>query len=112
VRKTQATVQVALALMAEPKGRHGGYQLSKPSGLRCGVRRAFLSDGLSLVADDLEVKARWLALSSSAEGAGTAASAGEPVHDCAVGFGDGESPHADVELRRGHEDVGGERFVE
>jgi PadR family transcriptional regulator, regulatory protein PadR len=37
VRKTQATVQVALALMADPQGQHWGYQLSKTSGLRSGV---------------------------------------------------------------------------
>lgn len=37
MRKTQATVQVALALMAGPYGRHWGYQLSKATGLRSGV---------------------------------------------------------------------------
>lgn len=37
MRKTYALVQVALALMADPGGRHWGYELSKRSGVRSGV---------------------------------------------------------------------------
>jgi PadR family transcriptional regulator PadR len=37
VRKTQATVQVALALLDDPHCRHWGYQLSKKAGIRSGV---------------------------------------------------------------------------
>lgn len=37
VRKTYALVQVALELMADPTGRHWGYELSKRSGVRSGV---------------------------------------------------------------------------
>ena len=37
MRKTYALVQVALVLMAEPAGRHWGYELSKRSGVRSGV---------------------------------------------------------------------------
>lgn len=37
MRKTHALVQVALALMGEPTGRHWGYDLGKRAGLRSGV---------------------------------------------------------------------------
>jgi PadR family transcriptional regulator PadR len=37
VKKTYALVMVALALMADPSGRHWGYELSKRSGVRSGV---------------------------------------------------------------------------
>jgi PadR family transcriptional regulator PadR len=37
VRKTHSLVQVALALMADPAGRHWGYDLSRKSGVRSGV---------------------------------------------------------------------------
>jgi PadR family transcriptional regulator PadR len=37
MRKTHSLVQVAIALMADPGGRHWGYDLSKRSGVRSGV---------------------------------------------------------------------------
>lgn len=37
MRKTFSLVQVAMALMADPGGRHWGYELSKRSGVRSGV---------------------------------------------------------------------------
>jgi PadR family transcriptional regulator, regulatory protein PadR len=37
VRKTTAQVQVAMALLEDPTGRHWGYQLSKQTGVRSGV---------------------------------------------------------------------------
>lgn len=37
MRKTHSLVQVAMALMADPSGRHWGYDLSKRSGVRSGV---------------------------------------------------------------------------
>jgi len=37
VRRTYALIQVAMALMADPSGRHWGYELSKQSGVRSGV---------------------------------------------------------------------------
>jgi PadR family transcriptional regulator PadR len=37
VRRTYALVQVAVALMSDPGGRHWGYELSKRSGVRSGV---------------------------------------------------------------------------
>jgi PadR family transcriptional regulator, regulatory protein PadR len=37
MRRTDAVVQVALALMADASGRHWGYDLSKQSGVRSGV---------------------------------------------------------------------------
>ncbi len=37
MRRTYALVQVAIALMADPSGRHWGYELSKQSGVRSGV---------------------------------------------------------------------------
>jgi len=37
MRRTYALVQVAIALMADPSGRHWGYELSKRSGVRPGV---------------------------------------------------------------------------
>ncbi|MCA1707012.1 MAG: PadR family transcriptional regulator [Actinobacteria bacterium] len=37
MRKTHALVQVAIALLDDPTGRHWGYELSKRSGVRSGV---------------------------------------------------------------------------
>lgn len=37
MRKTHALVQVAMALMADPAGRHWGYDLAKRAGVRSGV---------------------------------------------------------------------------
>lgn len=37
MRVTYALVQVALELMAEPDGRHWGYELGKRAGVRSGV---------------------------------------------------------------------------
>jgi PadR family transcriptional regulator PadR len=37
MRKTHALIQVAIALLDDPTGRHWGYQLSKQSGVRSGV---------------------------------------------------------------------------
>lgn len=37
MRTTHALVQVAIALMADPHGRHWGYELSKAAGVRSGV---------------------------------------------------------------------------
>jgi PadR family transcriptional regulator PadR len=54
VRKTHATVQVAIALLESPSGRHWGYDLSKKSGVRSGtlypmltvmLDRGWLTDG-------------------------------------------------------------------
>jgi PadR family transcriptional regulator, regulatory protein PadR len=50
VRTTKALVQVALALMAEPAGRHWGYELGKAAGVRSGVLYPMLS---RLLADGL-----------------------------------------------------------
>jgi PadR family transcriptional regulator, regulatory protein PadR len=37
MRKTHALVQVAIALLEDPRGRHWGYELSKQTGVRSGV---------------------------------------------------------------------------
>jgi PadR family transcriptional regulator, regulatory protein PadR len=37
MRKTHALIQVALALMEDPTGRHWGYELTKQAGVRSGV---------------------------------------------------------------------------
>ena len=37
MRRTYALVNVAIALMVDPTGRHWGYELSKLSGVRSGV---------------------------------------------------------------------------
>lgn len=37
MRKTHALVQVAMALLEDPTGRHWGYQLSRKAGVRSGV---------------------------------------------------------------------------
>lgn len=37
MRKTHTLVQVALALMADPSGRHWGYELTKQAGIRSGA---------------------------------------------------------------------------
>ena len=37
MRKTHALIQVAIAMLGDPSGRHWGYQLSKASGVRSGV---------------------------------------------------------------------------
>lgn len=43
MRRTYALVQLALALMQDPSGKHWGYQLSKSSGIRSGVMYPLLS---------------------------------------------------------------------
>lgn len=54
MRKTHALVQVAIAMLDDPTGRHWGYQLSRASGVRSGVlypilarmlNQGWLSDG-------------------------------------------------------------------
>ncbi|MGH3784091.1 MAG: PadR family transcriptional regulator [Pseudonocardiaceae bacterium] len=37
MRKTHALVQVAIALLEDPTGRHWGYELSRQTGVRSGV---------------------------------------------------------------------------
>lgn len=37
MRKTQALIQVAIALMTAPRNKHWGYNLTKQSGVRSGV---------------------------------------------------------------------------
>lgn len=37
MRRTHALVQVTVALLDDPSGRHWGYELSKRSGVRSGV---------------------------------------------------------------------------
>ncbi len=37
MRRTHALIQVALALMEDPVGRHWGYDLSRRAGVRSGV---------------------------------------------------------------------------
>ena len=37
MRVTNALVQVAMALMADPVGKHWGYELAKQAGVRSGV---------------------------------------------------------------------------
>ena len=37
MRRTHALIQMAIALLDVPTGRHWGYQLSKASGVRSGV---------------------------------------------------------------------------
>jgi PadR family transcriptional regulator PadR len=37
MRRTHALIQVALALMDDPTGRHWGYDLSRRAGVRSGV---------------------------------------------------------------------------
>ncbi len=43
MRKTNALVNVAAALMADPAGRHWGYRLSKVAGVRSGVMYPILT---------------------------------------------------------------------
>ena len=43
MRKTHATVQVALAILADPAAKIWGYELSKMSGVRSGVMYPILS---------------------------------------------------------------------
>ena len=43
MRRTYTLAQVAAALMADPMGRHWGYQLSKASGVRSGVMYPILT---------------------------------------------------------------------
>lgn len=54
VRKTRPLIQVAMALLDDPTGRHWGYELSKKAGVRSGVlypmltrflEEGFLHDG-------------------------------------------------------------------
>jgi PadR family transcriptional regulator, regulatory protein PadR len=42
-RKTHALIQVAMALLDDPRGRHWGYELTKRSGVRSGVLYPMLS---------------------------------------------------------------------
>ena len=60
MRRTHSLVQVAIALMADPDGRHWGYDLSKRAEVRSGVlypmlgrmfREGWLSDGWEDPAD-------------------------------------------------------------
>lgn len=37
MRKTHATLNVAIALLDDPRGRHWGYDLSRRAGIRSGV---------------------------------------------------------------------------
>lgn len=50
MKMTYAAVQVALALMEDPSGKHWGYDLSKKSGVRSGalypILHRMLNDGL------------------------------------------------------------------
>lgn len=50
MRTTKALVQVALALMSDPVGKHWGYELGKVAGVRSGVLYPMLS---RLLADGL-----------------------------------------------------------
>jgi PadR family transcriptional regulator, regulatory protein PadR len=43
MRKTYSMVQLAIALMSDPSGKHWGYQLSRESGVRSGVMYPLLS---------------------------------------------------------------------
>lgn len=43
MRVTNALVDVAIVLMADPTGQHWGYELSKQSGVRSGVMYPLLS---------------------------------------------------------------------
>jgi PadR family transcriptional regulator PadR len=43
MRKTHALIQVAMALLDDPTGRHWGYELSKQSGVRSGVLYSMLT---------------------------------------------------------------------
>jgi PadR family transcriptional regulator PadR len=43
MRKTYSLVQLAIALMSDPSGKHWGYQLSKMSGIRSGVMYPLLT---------------------------------------------------------------------
>jgi len=43
VRKTHALVQVAIALLDDPNGKHWGYELSKQAGVRSGVMYPMLT---------------------------------------------------------------------
>lgn len=45
---TYALVQVAIAMMEDPIGRHWGYQLSKASGIRSGVLYPILTRMLNV----------------------------------------------------------------
>lgn len=43
MRKTHALVQVAMALLDDPAGKHWGYELSKQAGVRSGVMYPMLT---------------------------------------------------------------------
>lgn len=43
MRKTHALIQVAMALLSDPTGKHWGYELSKTSGVRSGVMYPLLT---------------------------------------------------------------------
>lgn len=55
MRRTHSLVQVAVALMADPDGRHWGYDLSKRSGVRSGV----LYPTLQRMLEDAWVRDGW-----------------------------------------------------
>jgi PadR family transcriptional regulator PadR len=50
MRKTHAMVQVAMALMSDPSGKHWGYDIHKTSGIRSGalypILHRLLEEGL------------------------------------------------------------------
>jgi PadR family transcriptional regulator PadR len=43
MRRTRALVDVAIAIMSDPSGRHWGYELTRKSGVRSGVLYPILS---------------------------------------------------------------------
>ena len=56
MRQTHALVQVAMALLDDPRGRHWGYGLSRKSGVRSGVLYPILTRML----DDGWLTDRWV----------------------------------------------------
>ena len=55
MRETRAAVQVAMALLDDPQGKHWGYDLSKKSGVRSGV----LYPMLTRMLDDQWLRDGW-----------------------------------------------------
>jgi PadR family transcriptional regulator PadR len=55
VRKTHSLIQVSVALMADPRGRHWGYDLSR----RCGVRSGVLYPTLQRMLDQGWLRDGW-----------------------------------------------------
>jgi PadR family transcriptional regulator PadR len=43
MRKTHALIQVAIALLTEPNGRHWGYNITKRAGVKSGVAHPMLT---------------------------------------------------------------------